>query len=165
VDSPREQRRVDYWLERTGSSRAELAAILDELGAVLPPKARALPQGALRRLRRRYEFTPAVAKGAEQATLIPPCPPLAWETIGQPRQVVYLSEQDALDVHKALVKDFAEADDPIDPPGTAVRAALGLSGSPPDHQHRVSVEVPDGGNGRSGPAAFTCSESPLPQRQ
>ncbi len=44
-------------------------------------------------------------------------PPLNWRLIGRVRDVDHLSDDDVHDIHKELVVDFANANDPIKPPG------------------------------------------------
>jgi death-on-curing family protein len=137
IDTPKAQSRVQYWLDRTGRTRAELTTVLQELGVTLPPRVRVLPKGALRKLRKRFgSEPPSVAHVVDRDKELR-CPPITWEPIGLTRDVVYIDEGDVLAVHEALVKDFAEADDPIDPPG--VRSADLLSSAV--HRPRTSLGV------------------------
>jgi death-on-curing family protein len=124
VDDLREQRTVAYWMSKASVDRAGLTEVLAEMGIRLPPNARVLPTGALKRLRRRYAASltlPAI----EDAPVLEAPPPLDWRDIGQRRDIRFLTEQDVGEVHLALVRDFADADDPIVPPG--VRSADLLS--------------------------------------
>jgi death-on-curing family protein len=118
IDSPSAQKQVAYWEERLSTDRAGLQAVLAEVGISLPPKARVLPKGALRRLRRRYEFTPTIAETKERSSSASPeTEPLQWVIVGQPRRITHLTRDDVESIHWALVEDFALADDPISPPG------------------------------------------------
>lgn len=116
VESAREQKRIAYWIARTGLSHSELTEFLSSLGVTLRPRARTLPKGALSKLRRRFDVQPAAPATATAAP--EPCPDFNWTSIGHRRSPIwYLSEADVLQIHEALVADFAAADDPISPPG------------------------------------------------
>lgn len=116
VESIREQKRVGYWLNQTGLSRAELTDFLTNLGVNLSPKARTLPKGALSKLRRRVEAQRVVLTMEDEGP--DPCPAFRWVAIGHRRSpLCHLSEVDVLQIHEALVVDFKAADDPISPPG------------------------------------------------
>jgi death-on-curing family protein len=116
IETGREQRQVKYWLTRTGLSRLELAELLSKLGVTLSPRARTLPKGALSKLRRRYDIRPTDHRVERDP--LEPCPQLVWTDVGHRRSpMCYLSEEDLIQIHQALVTDFAAADDPISPPG------------------------------------------------
>lgn len=116
VESGREERLVSYWLNRTGLSRPELTAFLAELGVTLSPRARTLPKGALSKLRRRYRTQETAFAPVEEE--LEPCPDFTWSLIGHRRaSICHLSEVEVLQIHEALIADFAAADDPISPPG------------------------------------------------
>lgn len=123
ITAPREQRKIQYWMTRTNSTRVELAVTLADLGVSLPTQARVLPKGALRKLRRLYEDSPA-AVSVEEKTQDAPCPPFNWDHVGATRDMLYVTEEEVLEIHDALVRDFAAADDPIEPPGVRSRDLL-----------------------------------------
>lgn len=116
IDDPRQVRTISYWLERTQLTRSQFAAELAELDIHLGPAVRVLPKGAVRKVRRRFAHTAAPLPDPEDRDE-EPIPPLVWGTVGAPREVRFLNEQDVCDIHEALVQDFAGTDDPIDPPG------------------------------------------------
>lgn len=118
IESLREQRRVDYWLRRTGSSRADLTDFLASVGVTLSPQARTLPKGALTKVRRRYLSSPTATSDVQMADEPAPCEDFEPSLIGHVRpNICYLDEDAVLRIHDALVEDFAAADDPISPPG------------------------------------------------
>ncbi len=121
IENPRRQTRIDYWLKRTGMTREEFVEDVAQIGVHIKPNVRTLPKGGLRRVRRRFAFTPPTEPEAppseKPATHAEDCPPFEWADIGVPRELTYLEEQDLLDIHDALVKDFAADHDPISPPG------------------------------------------------
>lgn len=133
IEDPKEQRTVAYWADRTGLSREELTKELAALGVRLSRDARVLPQGAMRKLRRRFENVPKPI--VEDEVTVEDAPPFEWVLVGAARDVEFLSESEVCEVHKALVRDFANADDPIDPPG--VRSADLLSSAV--HRPRTSL--------------------------
>ncbi len=111
----RAQTRIDYWLKSLNITREEFSAELAEIGVELSPRARTLPKGALRKLKRRYLLKPASPDAPHEP--LNPCPPFEWATVGKECQITHLSRKDVLAVHDALVRDFAASDDPISPPG------------------------------------------------
>lgn len=126
IDPPREQMKVQYWLSKLSITREEFTQVLLDLGVKnLSQNVRTLPKGALRKLRRKYLGTHSTEESTEkvhESKLIlepsrQPCPPFEWKTIGSPCQVQYLSTEDVISIHDALVKDFATDKDPISPPG------------------------------------------------
>ena len=128
IISPKEQTRIDYWLIQLEITREEFGHILMEMGIVLSKKARKLPKGALRKLRRRFpqykviEFPNKSHSISESALAsghpsLPPYIPFKWRTIGAIRQIQYLSQKEVISVHEALVEDFAADEDPIKPHG------------------------------------------------
>lgn len=86
---------------------------------------RVLPKGALRRLRKTYDRIKPSPQPPAMESPPEPCAELVWQTVGTEKQIHYLTTDDVLDVHNALVLDFAKADDPIDPPGVRSDQLLG----------------------------------------
>ena len=122
IENPREQTRIDYWLERTGLSRSEFVERVAPLGIRIQPKMRKLPKGGLRKVKRlfvRSELFDTTSPTELEALEEEPAaiPSLVWEDIGNRRAIAYLSEEEVLHIHDALVIDFANSEDPISPPG------------------------------------------------
>lgn len=121
IENPRRQTRINYWLKRTGMTRDEFVEDIEPIGVRIKPNAKTLPKGGLRKVRKRYELTPPTE--SEFTTTEQPitpdedCPPFEWVDIGVRRELAFLEERDLLEIHNALVKDFASDDDPIAPPG------------------------------------------------
>ena len=115
IENPRRQIRIDYWLKRTGLTREEFVAQLNLISVRIEPNAKTLPKGGLRRVRRRFELAPPVTE--KPAGQTQDCPPFEWADVGVRRPLTFLTEDDLLDIHHALVKDFALDEDPISPPG------------------------------------------------
>ena len=115
IENPKRQTRIDYWLKRTGMTRDEFVNDVALVGVRIQPNMKTLPKGGLRRVRRRFELVSTMAK--DPGELAHDSPPFEWHDIGIRRPIVFLEEEDLLDIHEALVKDFALAEDPISPPG------------------------------------------------
>ena len=123
IESAKEQSRVSYWEHRLGMTRDELALELATLGVTLRPRVIRLPKGALKKLRKKHagSHTPD-----EPAAMAPQdSPPFMWYRVGNQRPNSYLEEEDIIDIHQALVKDFANDDDPIAPPGVKESGLIG----------------------------------------
>lgn len=118
LDDIKAQTSVDYWLERSGLGRSELCQRLAELDITLGPDARRIPKNSLRRLRSMFGDRPTV-RAQEQAGARPPTPlpPFLWETVGNCPIRRYLTTEQIAAIHHALVEDFQNSGDPIDPPG------------------------------------------------
>ncbi|WP_405092606.1 Fic family protein [Micromonospora sp. NBC_01392] len=116
----RDLARCEYWRERLGLTPEAFEVLLKELGVNCPRMARNLPKGAIGKLRRAAEERSAPAAVPiphQRVKPSPPAPPLEWRTVGRVRQFRCLTEQELLAIHDALVNDFNESDDRIDPPG------------------------------------------------
>lgn len=133
IDPPRTQMQVEYWLTQLNIDREEFNQRLLELGVKsLSKNIRMLPKGALRKLRRRYleiqttEHGPTKSDKETPLNSISgqPYTPFKWESIGSQRRVQYLSQEEVIAVHDALVTDFATHNDPISPPGLKNRNLL-----------------------------------------
>ena len=115
IENPRRQTRIDYWLKQTGMTRAEFTEEVALIGVRIRPNVRTLPKGGLRRVRKRFAhraLPPDTPTSQEEE-----CPPFEWHDVGTPRPITFLDEDDLLEIHNALVEDFARAEDPISPPG------------------------------------------------
>lgn len=118
----REMLDPDYWAKRLGIDSPSLRTLLAELGTPMSTRARVLPRGALAKLSRyaadrTRPAEPAAVTEALPKTPPPRFPPLEWRSIGHAREVRFLDEAEVEAMHWELVRDFAEDDDPIDPPG------------------------------------------------
>lgn len=118
----REQQSVEYWIRVSGLEREELSERLAVVGVHLPPAARRIPKGSLRRLRSLFEERILEAEphrvGQEELA------PLVWETVGSTPVARYLTEEEIEQIHVLLEKDFATSGDPISPPGVKERGLL-----------------------------------------
>lgn len=116
------QKRVSYWLDELGQSRAELTAFLLGSGVRLHPRANTVPKGAIRRL----QTLPRVRPDAHPAieVVLPRAQSFTWTAPGNVRQCDYLTADEIEQVHEALTIDFQMSDDPISPPGVKSRALL-----------------------------------------
>ncbi|WP_419837031.1 type II toxin-antitoxin system death-on-curing family toxin [Candidatus Poriferisodalis sp.] len=141
VENPKDLTKVDYWLDRLEMTRGELADELAEMGLSLRADVRKLPKGALRRLRRKYMYKRPIA----DATSIPPEPkalPLEWPQNDAQEQLTYLTEDDLLAIHAALVDDFKNSEDPIDPSGVRSHHLVGSTASRPLTAHGDRLKYP-----------------------
>lgn len=111
------RRRVAYWEEVLQLSRAEVGALLEELGFSLNPLASNLPKGAIRRLADHQGRVNGSDASSVAEIPLPPAPPFEWSCIGQPRELRLLEPHEVLLIHQELEEDFVAADDPISPPG------------------------------------------------
>lgn len=135
LESEKSQQSVQYWVQRGGCSREDLAARLHAVGVVLPPNSRKIPKGSYRRLRALFPDTPPEpAREARKAPADRTLSPVEWRTIGNVLDIDHLSEQDLCSIHEALTEDFQGSSDTIEPPG--VRDANLLSSAA--HRSRTS---------------------------
>lgn len=126
IDDPRSQRRIEYWVRRSGLSRQDFDHLLKvELGISVTESARVLPSGAMKKLRLRFsDGDESVEDEVDSVDQSPDLPPLRWQDVGQRRNISYLDEEEILDIHYSLVRDFAGSDDPLEPPGLRSRDLL-----------------------------------------
>ncbi len=139
LHNPRRQISVDYWLSELQISRTDFTDLLKDMNINLSKDVRRLPKGALKKLRRLFitqnqignsSETPSVsyqqAQGSSMSKEAPsakpeksrtPCPLFRWRIVGTESNIQYLSEDEVLSVHEALVRDFATYHDPIRPSG------------------------------------------------
>lgn len=128
IVSPKEQTKINYWLTQLDISREEFSNILSEMGIILTKDARKLPKGALRKLRRQFpqyeeinlssklEPVPDTAVISGYPSM-DPSPPFKWRIVGTVRQIQYVTEEEVVSIHNALVQDFEADNDPISPSG------------------------------------------------
>lgn len=136
-----EQTTVDYWTTRLGVTREELAQTLRAQGLSLPPLARRLPKGALRRLR--HHLAPP-APAVRVTTPVPnlELPPLQWEAIGHIRDLHFLTLEDVEHIHMVLEEDFSRSADPIEPRGLRDRSLLESAANRPMTSIGSEVKYP-----------------------
>lgn len=129
VATRRELKSVAYWCNLLRTTPSELRTTLSEEGYPLGTNQRKLPPGArkfLVRLARARQIDPLTGETAA----IPPTqhvsarrrrtrrPPPSFGQVGRrPQTFRWLSVEEVLSIHDALVVDFARSGDPIAPPG------------------------------------------------
>lgn len=123
IEASKKQRNVAHWEQRLGMTRDEFTRDLATLDVTLSPGKSKLPKGALKKLRRKYPDSPAPDTPAEVP--LEPSPPFVWHRVGSQAPSSYLVEDDILAIHNALVEDFANAADPIAPPGVKEPGLIG----------------------------------------
>lgn len=116
----RELASPSYWASQLAIPEERLPAFLSENGVQRALDGGRLTKKAIHRLkaivrsRRRYSSVVDDAPTAEAGSVEPP---LVWEPVGRVRPVKALSVEDVLAIHDALVEDFSQHTDPIEPPG------------------------------------------------
>lgn len=123
IESAKEQTKVTHWEHRLGMTRDELTHELSTLGVTLRPGMIKLPKGALKKLRRKHVESRAPVEPT--ATTAAASPAFVWHRVGNQPPSSYLEEDDVIAIHQALVKDFADDDDPIAPPGVKDPGLIG----------------------------------------
>ena len=83
---------------------------------------RKLPKGGLRKVKKLFAYNEQIQETTARPNILvksvpESIPDFMWSDIGNRRQIVYLSEQEVLHIHNALVDSFANSKDPISPPG------------------------------------------------
>ncbi|MDR6621080.1 type II toxin-antitoxin system death-on-curing family toxin [Sinomonas atrocyanea] len=118
------QRRVSYWLDEFGLEKHELTQLLSTLGYRLEPTARSLPKGSIRRLRKVVlDRRSPVSQDLEQrregrrSSELRRATAFEWTAKGLEKACEFLTAEEVSHIHLQLESDFAEADDPIFPPG------------------------------------------------
>ncbi len=109
-----------YWQRALSVDENELRVILRNLDIQMSRRARKLPKGAIRKLTQEVGKKSIIVKPIietpEHVTSLRQ-PTLEWRTIGHRRNVRLLRLEEVLAIHNALVKDFLQHENPIDPPG------------------------------------------------
>jgi len=111
-----------FWIERLGVREFEFASLLSRIGFDGFPLSDRLPKKAINRLKaelRTRGVSPFPEEVVEPAVRVesPPSTPFQWRTVGHERALKWLSSGQVLAIHNALVEDFRQDNDPIDPPG------------------------------------------------
>lgn len=127
LTSPREQFTVEFWVRRSGLSREEFAARLAAIDVTIAPESRRIPKNSFRKLRHLFDL-PEPTEPVKLAKMAPArgeSRPLQWQPFGTPHIRKYLTEEDLVAIHAALVEDFMGDADPIEPPGLRSSEMLG----------------------------------------
>lgn len=129
-----------YWREALNLTAPDFERTLVELGVQVRPGAKRLPKGAVAKLkaeaRRRGAVQVLRELGEPEPKPVRPKPErLEWKTIGQPRELRMMEEEEVVRIHFALVEDFKHYSDPIHPEG--VRSPSLLSSAV--HRPRTSL--------------------------
>jgi death-on-curing family protein len=110
-----------YWQRVLGIGQAEFDDLLVNLGVRKLPQGGRLPKRAIHRLKGEVRLrgtSPYAGIDEETIEVEQPKPPLfTWETVGHERELAWLTVDQVRGIHYALVEDFLEDSDPIDPPG------------------------------------------------
>ncbi|MFC1652504.1 type II toxin-antitoxin system death-on-curing family toxin [Planctomycetota bacterium] len=120
---------IAYWMAIFDLYEPELRALLNELLVPVEEKEQQLSCKAVSRL-----TSEAHKRGIDpitgNATLSGTCheiaqaPTLSWRTEGHPRDLRWLTEAEVIKIHYALVLDFSNSKDPIEPAGLRERSLL-----------------------------------------
>lgn len=131
VPTRRELRDPSYWQQLLGIDADGLRSLLEAAGISASQNMRRLPKGSVRVLRRYARAQGLQTRSAEARRSVPAAhterqPPLrTWPIIGYLRDPIHwLNTDDVLAIHYALVQDFANSSDPIDPAGVRSAALL-----------------------------------------
>jgi hypothetical protein len=126
IPTRRELTSPGYWQEVLHLSDGELAELLESLGIARRACASRLPKGSIAKLKgelRRRQLPATIAvKPAEPRAVVRE--PFEFIQIGRPADPHFLTAQNVLSIHHALARDFADADDPIEPAGVRSQALL-----------------------------------------
>lgn len=143
VATRRELRSLEYWEVLLEISRTDLKALLGSLGTPVGRRAKTIPKKGISKLKsaaRRRGIDPltgTIRKPAVRSRGAAPSVPAATgrqrsissgfelTIVGHRRELNFITERQALEVHWALVEDFSEASDPISPPGVRSESLLG----------------------------------------
>ena len=117
------------WQSLFGLDDDGFGLLLERLG-ISAPEHRKFPRKAISRLRTEAQNRGLLWPGAvypqkktnageetKLAGTLATMPPFNWRSIGNERNVEYLTEADVRAIHEELIKDFARDNDPIEPPG------------------------------------------------
>lgn len=121
IATRRELSSLDTWersFASSGVGGAEFALILRQL-AIAPATQGRLTKKSINKLRAEFR-----SKGFELSKeqddhkqIATPLKPFTEQLIGRPKGLYYLNYPTVLAIHNQLAEDFAQHDDPIDPPG------------------------------------------------
>jgi len=129
IATRREFQNPSYWKGVFSLDNSQFQVLLNDLGVPLKRKTK-LQSKAIRRLK-----SEAFSRGVDPITgnAHKPCltgkdnksTEFKWRTPGHERELNWLSEEDVLNIHYELVKDFSSTSDPINPPGVRSEQLLG----------------------------------------
>ena len=121
----------EHWQHVLGLADPEFDELLLALGVRRLPVGGRLPKKAIHRLRgevRRRGMSPYAGIEGEQDAPVSAeklgFPPFSWEVVGHERDLRSLSADQVRAIHYALVEDFLQDADPIDPPGVRSETLL-----------------------------------------
>ena len=112
-----------YWTRLFGITEVEFVKLLESLDIEPSLTNSRIPRQSLHRLRveaRRRGLDPTTGRQIplEKAEVkLKPSPERPWEPPAHQRKLTWLTEEQVVGIHEALVRDFAGTSDPIDPPG------------------------------------------------
>jgi death-on-curing family protein len=116
VATRRELESIVHWQRRLNLTADQLDDLISHLGIKNPFNGGSLRKHAIRRLQSESRLLAnQPLDGGEAPSAI--APPLKWENVGHLRDLAFLSEENVLAIHHALVVDFRDAADPIEPAG------------------------------------------------
>ncbi|MBN1591001.1 MAG: type II toxin-antitoxin system death-on-curing family toxin [Pirellulales bacterium] len=118
-----------YWQRQFKLSDDQFDLLLCKLGITCRPGTQRLPKGVVARLKAeaRHRAEPnlvAVTADREYREDTPP-PKLQWRIVGHDTELRMLTEEELLQIHMELVRDFVDQSDPIEPSGIRNQALLG----------------------------------------
>lgn len=119
----RELKRPDYWMALFDITGGEFRQLLENLNIKFSRHAKTLPPKSVSKLRkeaRKRGLDPVTGSLVTRSEVVDPVvadEPLEWRSPGHTKILRWLSVEEVLGIHHALVEDFARADDPINPPG------------------------------------------------
>ena len=116
VPNAREMQRIAFWSRLWDLGDSETRAKLQEYGIHTSPNSRNLPKGSVKKLRKVLPASVVPTEPAE-GKKVPDEPDFTFRTLGRKRVSKCLSVEEIASIHEALVKDFSESSDPIEPAG------------------------------------------------
>lgn len=129
----REQSSVQYWIDVSGLTVAELSERMASVGVNLDYRTRRIPKNSLRRFRQAFSVDEArhvaVIELRDEPT--PLIGSFSWTEIGRSPISSYLSESQLIGIHETLEIDFRDSGDPISPPGVKDPSLVSMSAQRP----------------------------------
>lgn len=113
---------LKYWQTLFSIDEKQLRALLLDLNILMSEKAHKLPQGAIKKLKSEAKKRKNIHQPISTKEYLPLEEPsleiLPWRTVGHKEdQILLMDVEEILKIHYALVTDFSNHYDPIDPPG------------------------------------------------
>lgn len=131
VATRRELVSVSYWQKTLGLTKAEFGELIGRLDVKWRENASRVPDKSVSRLKA-YARKRGKVLGLPFERVLPakhvtePEQPFQWSVIGKEiDDIRYLTEDEVIGIHHALVRDFAHSPDPVDPPGVKSKNMLG----------------------------------------